>query len=173
MKKGFTLAEMIAVIAIISFLAVLSAPFIKGYVDDSYQAKAQAFMRELNEGRLNFQKDYPGVTVSGTFPSASSNPGCDIRSFYSATNTYVNPEVLVGCRYVRFPTELSERYEFKIGGTADCSICNFDSTTYRKISMVGKEKAGNYNGCCACIDQLNRIHKQDPSESGGCAASGS
>ncbi len=159
-NKGFTLAEMVAVIAIISFLALLSVPFVKGYIDDSYNTKAILHMKEINEARMNFEKDYPGTTISDNGGVFISN--CNVSTIYNSTNTLtLNKYSLVTCRYLR-STDLETRYTFTVGkDAASCAACT-DAETKPVISMVGKRNAGLYSGLCACIDSYGRIYKQDP-----------
>lgn len=155
-EKGFTLAEMVAVIAILMVLALISAPFIRGYIDDSYNMKAQAFMRQINEARMNFEKDYPGVTVTGTFPSEYEKQDCDIDAIYGDDGTsQVSPEWLLNCNYLKFSSDLSGRYQFKLGSSADaCDAVTGDIV----ISMKGL--SGNYEGKCAGINTNGELGKQ-------------
>lgn len=113
-RKGFTLAEMVAVIAILMVLALVSTPFVKGYIDDAYYGKAQLFLRQFNEARLNFEKDYPGLTIRGNLIKIENdNTVCHIDSLYG-TNQEVSPVELVRCHYIKFPTDLEQRYSFSI-----------------------------------------------------------
>ncbi len=160
-NKGFTLAEMVAVIAIISFLALLSVPFVKGYVDDAYNTKAILHMKEINEARMNFEKDYPGTTISdngGVFISGD----CNVSTIYNSTKTLIfNKYSLVTCGYLR-STDLETRYTFTVGkDAASCEACEKAKVT-AVISMLGNKHAGLYEGLCACIDSYGRIYRQAP-----------
>lgn len=152
-KKGFTLAEMVAVIAIIMLMAVLSTPFIKGYIDDAYNGKALIFMRQFHEARLNFEKDYPGTTISDAGEQVTS---CNIEGIYGRTGLVVHPSILYACKYLKEPEDLVGRYNFQIGSTVDCSMCS-DPV----VSMRGEEGAGIYKNKCACIDSLGRVYKEE------------
>lgn len=151
-NKGFTLAEMVAVIAILMVLALLSTPFVKGYIDDAYNGKAQTFLRQFNEARMNFEKDYPGTTVTGTI-SSDDVPDCNIENIYGQTGLSVSPSFLLGCKYLHYPTELNGRYTFSVGG--ECSVCSESA-----VSMIGGDNSGIYQGKCACIDSLGRIYRE-------------
>jgi len=151
-NKGFTLAEMVAVIAILMVLALLSAPFVKGYIDDAYNGKAQIFLRQLNEARLNFEKDYPGTTVSGEFNYTATSGGCNLDGIYGKDGE-VPPDVLVNCNYLKVPTELRGRYLF--GVRASC-ICKNNL-----VVMRGDTEAGAYEGKCACFDDLGQLYKEE------------
>lgn len=156
-NKGFTLAEMVAVIAILMVLSLLSVPFVRGYIDDSYNGKAQLFLRQLNEACLNFEKDYPGTAVSGTMSYDASAGDCNLNSIYGHTNLIVSPEILFKCHYLQMPTDLKGRYTFKVGTAAECSSCG----KYVRASLVGEDNAGVYKGKCACINGLGELKKQD------------
>ena len=157
-KNGFTLAEMVAVIAILTILATLSVPFVRGYIDDAHNSKALNYMRELNEARMNFEKDYPGVTIS----EGGADTGCVVSSFYGATGLQVNPSVLVSCKYIKTRDDVENRYDFTLG-SPDCTACASHGVT-PVISMVGKADAGSYNGKCACMDAFGRVCKEDHDE---------
>ena len=162
--KGFTLAEMVAVIAILMFLAALSTPFVRGYIDDAYNGKALNRMRELYEASLNFEKDYPGTTVSD---SGAAVNGCDIEAIYGATDLVVQPSVLESCHYMKpLSTDLSNRYTFTLGTSAACGAVAECSGA--GVSMTGGAKAGIYNGKCACVTTLGRVCKQNSDNSTNC-----
>ena len=154
-KKGFTLAEMVAVIAILMILALLSSPFVKGYIDDSYNMKGQIFLRQLNEAVLNFEKDYPGTHVNGTLGFVASND-CNIDTIYGGDNLYVDVNTLVGCKYIKIPTDLNSRYSFAAGTSASCSAC----TSEMRVSMLGVDNAGIYKAKCACMDMSGIFYKE-------------
>lgn len=155
-RNGFTLAEMVAVIAILMILALLSTPFVKGYIDDSYNGKAQVFLRQLNEARLNFEKDYPGTTVQGDFDYEATGSCDNIDSIYGGNNI-VSPAMLVRCNYIKVPTDLQGRYSFKVGSaSASCGACKNSM-----VSMSGDNKAGIYQGKCACADDLGSFFKEN------------
>ena len=163
-NKGFTLAEMVAVIAILMFLAALSVPFVRGYIDDAYNGKALNHMRELYEASRNFEKDYPGTTVSD---DGSDVIGCDIDAIYGASDLIVKPSVLENCHYIK-PTsaDLTNRYTFTLGSGAACSAVADCSGS--GVAMTGGEKAGIYNGKCACVTSLGRVCKQNSDNSTNC-----
>ena len=165
-KKGFTLAEMVAVIAILMLLAVLSTPFVKGYIDDAYNGKAQIYMRELNEARINFEKDYPGTTVSGEIGDEVelASTTCNIDNIYGHNNLQVGVSTLIACKYLRQPTDVMGRYKFGVGSSANCTAC----TGPMVVSMVGGANAGNYKDICACMDSLGRVCKPDENNNSTC-----
>ena len=156
-NNGFTLAEMVAVIAILMVLSLLSAPFVRGYIDDSYNGKAQIFLKQLNEARLNFERDYPGTKVSGEISYTAPTGECDLNSIYGQTDLVVGPEVLFKCHYLQIPTDLEGRYTFKVGDAAECESCD----KWAKASLLGGDNAGVYKSKCACINNLGELKKQD------------
>ncbi len=155
MKKGFTLAEMIAAIAILTILAALSVPFVRGYIDDSYNSKALIYMRELNDARMNFEKDYPGVTVTEN----GTNTGCVVSRFYGATGLQVIRETLFSCKYITRNNDVESRYTF-ILGEPTCKRCE-EAGVRPVISMLGNANAGSYQDRCACMDVLGRVCREN------------
>ena len=157
-NNGFTLAEMVAVITILMVLALLSVPFVRGYIDDSYNAKAQTFLRQFNEACLNFERDYPGVKVSGDMSYTAPVGDCDLNNIYGRTEYVVAPEILFQCHYLQIPTELEGRYTFKTGTSASCSSCETDI----RVSLLGGDNAGGaYKNKCACINSIGELKKQE------------
>ena len=154
--NGFTLAEMVAVIAILMVLSILSAPFVKSYIDDSYNGKAQIFLRQLYEARRNFEKDFPGTTVTGEFKFEADGK-CELETIYGHNNI-VSPEMLVNCNYVKIPTDLQGRYSFALGDAATCSSCKKSLA-----SMLGEDNAGAYKDKCACADEFGEFRRENPS----------
>lgn len=155
-NKGFTLAEMVAVIAVLMVLSLLSVPFVRGYIDDSYNGKALIFLRQLNEACLNFERDYPGTSVSGAVDFEVSGDDCDLRNIYGNTDLVVTPDILFKCKYLQVPTDLKGRYTFKAGSVATCSSC----ATGIRVSLLGGENAGAYKNKCACMDNIGDLKKE-------------
>ena len=155
-NKGFTLAEMVAVIAIMMFLALLSTPYVKGYIDDSYNGKAITHMRQINEARKNFERDYPGTKIGGGEILTS----CDLERIYSSTGLVLEIPVLVVCNYLQEESDLEGRYSFQAGAKAECKACDKAGVT-PVVSMMGLDGAGIYKDKCACMDSWDRVYKED------------
>lgn len=155
-EQGFTLPEMIAVIAILMFLALLSLPFVKQYIDDSYNAKAKIYMGQLREAHLNFERDFPGTTVKGTV-DFTSIPECNIDSIYDETGAWA-PNILVACKYIKASDDVLRRYKFTIGpNTENCS-----NAVDAVVTMVGLADSGAYRNKCSWMDAFGNMH--DPQE---------
>ena len=164
--KGFTLPEMVAVIAILMFLAALSTPFVKGYIDDAYNGKALNYMRELYEASLNFEKDYPGTTISD---EGSEFTGCNIDRIYGVNGLVLKPKILTYCHYIKpVPEDLIGRYEFTIG--SDAVVCEMENEecANARVIMTGKDEAGIYKDKCACVTTLGRVCKKNSDNSTNC-----
>ena len=156
MKKGFTLAEMVAVIAIMMILAVLSVPFVRTYIDDAHNGKATIYMRELNEARMNFEKDYPGVKIT---ESGTAIPECNVDDIYGSSGLQVQPNILIACHYMSENLDILSRYDFTLGEPR-CEACTKEGVT-PVVSMLGNEDAGLYKGKCTCIDSLGNVYRQE------------
>ena len=154
-KLGFTLPEMVAVIAILMFLALLSLPFVRTYIDDAYNGKAKIYMNQLREAHLNFEKDFPGTSISGEV-DFDSIPECDIDNIYGENGVWA-PNILVACKYIRGADDVLRRYKFTIGTNADCN-----GASEAVVTMIGLAKSGIYLNKCYWIDAFGKIH--DPQE---------
>ena len=163
-KNAFTLPEMVAVIAILMLLAALSTPFVRGYIDDAYNGKAQIYMRQLQEARLNFEKDYPGATISDNGTETQSSD-CKINEIYDANA--LKPTILEKCNYLKpVSADLTVRYAFTMGpvnqnaqGGCSSTICAGNDIV---ITMRGLNDAGKYKSKCTCMDPIGNVYKESP-----------
>src|SRR5437879_13821596 len=57
MMRGFTMIEMVIVLAIIGLFAAALTPMVTNYVDKSRVAKAQSDLRTIGEAISRFEKD--------------------------------------------------------------------------------------------------------------------
>src|SRR5947208_1221873 len=75
--RGFTMLEMVIVLAIIGTLAAILTPMVTNYVDQSRVAKAQSDARTIGEAISRFEKDvgrYPMFTTgTGLLQDSSAN----------------------------------------------------------------------------------------------------
>lgn len=56
-KRGFTMLEMVIVVAIIGVLAAILTPLVSNYIDEARVAKAQADVKTIGEAISRFEKD--------------------------------------------------------------------------------------------------------------------
>jgi prepilin-type N-terminal cleavage/methylation domain-containing protein len=59
-QKGFTLIELMVVIAIVGILAVTAAPFYQTWMQRAYGAEASQMMKKLVDGQIMYYLDHNG-----------------------------------------------------------------------------------------------------------------
>jgi prepilin-type N-terminal cleavage/methylation domain-containing protein len=78
--SGFTLIEVVVVVAVIAILAAVLTPYITKYIDDSKIAKARNEVQVIGGAMTNFYKD------TGMWPSRSATGGA-VAILYTGTVT--------------------------------------------------------------------------------------
>ena len=79
-EKGFTLIEVVVVVAVIAILAAVLTPFITKYIDDSRDAKARNEAQVIGAAMTNFMKD------TALWPSRNATGGA-VMVLYTGTTT--------------------------------------------------------------------------------------
>ncbi|OGP21620.1 MAG: hypothetical protein A2X90_08520 [Deltaproteobacteria bacterium GWA2_65_63] len=79
-EKGFTLIEVVVVVAVIAILAAVLTPFITKYIDDSRIAKARNEAQVIGGAMTNFLKD------TGMWPSRNATGGA-VAVLYTGPRT--------------------------------------------------------------------------------------
>ncbi len=77
-EAGFTLIEVVVVVAVIAILAAVLTPYITKYIDDSRVAKARNEVQVIGGALTNFYKD------TGVWPSRSATGGA-VAYLYTGT----------------------------------------------------------------------------------------
>ena len=77
-EAGFTLIEVVVVVAVIAILAAVLTPFITKYIDDSRIAKARNEVQVIGGALTNFYKD------TGVWPSRNAT-GATVAYLYTGT----------------------------------------------------------------------------------------
>ena len=92
-RQGFTLIEMVIVVAIVALLAGILVPVAFNQVDDAEQARTTADVRQLSSALLLFRSDtgqWPGSSVKLLY--SDGNAATDESKFDSATAEHLlNP----------------------------------------------------------------------------------
>ena len=76
--RGFTLLELLAVVAIVGVLSAIAYPLYRGYVEDAAQAQALADLRACAlamEAHFTVGFTYAGADTAGVCPAASPPDG--------------------------------------------------------------------------------------------------
>jgi type IV pilus assembly protein PilE len=94
-SKGFTLVELMIVVAIVAILAAIAYPSYSAYVQRSRRAQAKADLTQIAqdlERQFTVQKTYIGYAPDGGFPTNSPHDG--------GTTAYTIDAVLLARSYV-------------------------------------------------------------------------
>ncbi len=90
--KGFTLVELVIVIAIVIILSVISVPIYRGYIDNAKWAEGYALLGAIVSSQKAYYSEYGNFLYysdSGGFPNCISITGVDPRGNKYFTWYYV------------------------------------------------------------------------------------
>jgi len=150
-KKGFSMAELLAVMAIMAILAAVSVPFLRNYMLNAANDKAKSTLQVIAQGYKNFLADYPNATVSG--PIVSTDGSATPCSGVVRTATPANPVgVLFSCNYIQNIT-LNQPYAFSVGAAACAG---------NLACMVGTASGRFCSAYSAWIDVFGDLHETAP-----------
>ena len=88
-ERGFTLIEVVVVVAVIVILAAVLTPFITKYIDDSREARARNEAQVIGAAMTNFLKD------TGIWPSRNAT-GAAVAVLYTGTTTPAAAAIFTG-----------------------------------------------------------------------------
>lgn len=163
-KNGFTLPELLAVMAIMAILAAVSSPFIRGYIRDAGNEKAKSTLRLIAVGYKNFIYEHQtrsnGLSMQGRLNTNSSECPDELSGELSS-------EYLIGCHYVSNISweAYDKRYEFYVGTATQCCSEGPDDAW---ACMKGVAQEGDYKtGYCAWIASDGTLDDNKEEEEAG------
>ncbi|MDR0645998.1 MAG: prepilin-type N-terminal cleavage/methylation domain-containing protein [Elusimicrobiota bacterium] len=147
-NKGFSLAEILAVMIIMAILALVSTPYIRDYIRETENAKAKTALQIIAQGVKNFKADYPRVSITDGIIGGSTTPSCSQQT----PSTNASAGILLGCNYIRNVNFGAHRYDFQIGG----ACCTQASGAV--ACMKGTGSAPYDSAYCAWVDSYGDVH---------------
>ena len=97
-KAGFTLVELLVVIAIIAVLAAIAMPAILGMLEKGKITKAAGVCNAFEVAVNNFESEYNYLPYSGTAPSADE----ELRSDQDIVTVLAGVEDVINPKQIRF-----------------------------------------------------------------------
>lgn len=165
-KRGFTLPELLAVMAIMAILAAVSSPFIRGYIRDAGNEKAKSTLRLIALGYKNFIYEY-GTRTNDLSMSGRLSQNSDECPSIEDLSGALQPSFLIGCHYVSNISweAYDKRYEFYVGAASQC--CS-EGPENAWACMKGIADEGDYKrGYCAWVTSNGTLDDNKEKEGTG------
>lgn len=125
MQKGFTLIELIIVVAIIGILAVIGVPQYLGYVSDAEASQAQNNLRSIYLAQQGYYRKNNEYYFTGTLPSDSAS--------IINTNLFAGKEVVINGEFQYYILQSSvddfTANANEVSGSRSYSINHLNQTT--------------------------------------------
>jgi prepilin-type N-terminal cleavage/methylation domain-containing protein len=151
-KKGFSLAELLAVMAIIAVMAAVSTFYVRDYIKDAANDKAKVAMQVAAQAYKNFKADYPRASLKGKINGLMEGAKCEnvIRTSDKGDN---KPAILYACNYLRGVNFEGHKYDF-YAGPGQCT----GAPTTSLACMVGTGSDVKYgSGYSAWVTNFGQI----------------
>jgi prepilin-type N-terminal cleavage/methylation domain-containing protein len=151
-RKGFTLIELMIVVAIIGILAVVAIPGYMAYIANSKTSEAKDNLKGIADGAISYYETEHTFDDKGMVIMTKLYPGCQLVGKVSATgptdctaaNTTLGPATVSkatqGLKYA--PTDYTAKFEANPWYDIKFRISKPFYYQYQYSSSTGKEKAG-------------------------------
>ncbi|MDR1124138.1 MAG: type II secretion system GspH family protein [Elusimicrobiota bacterium] len=161
--KGFSLAELLAVMAIMAILAAVSTFFVRDYMKDAANEKAKVAMQVAAQAYKNFKADYPQALLSGKINGTASIACSRVVRTPGTNNTANTAGVLIGCNYLRGVNFEGQKYNFFVGQSYPPSSQCAGAPASSLACMVGTDQkddkygTGKGNSYSAWVTELGQV----------------
>lgn len=106
-KKGFTLVELMIVVAILGVLAAIAVPLYTGYVEDARQSEATANLQVIRTLEEQYIAD-EGTYVAGSYTESSTTLQTALEGFQPGAATGLSYDYVVTVTAPPNPTFLAK-----------------------------------------------------------------
>ena len=147
MKKGFTLIELMIVIAIIGILAAVAIPMYSDYTKKSRTSEVQTNLNEITKMQLIWKEDPNGGSVSGQYASNFKTLG-----FKTNINAYAAD--VAGCQGAKSQSDPDATQAYACGKFYAYSIAKSDGKAWTQTYDCNAKEAFPSNAYANYTDQV-------------------
>lgn len=137
-NRGFTLIELMVVVAIIAILAAIALPSYRSYVRKSHRTDAQSAMQAIALKEESFRADNPGYTANWPNVGGDPNSQSSLSTFFTFTLTTAAATSTTPATYTLTATAVGDQANDKANGVSCTPLVITVSTAAGSAGQVQK-----------------------------------
>ncbi len=154
-RNGFTLMELLIVIAIILILMLMAIPTIGSLKKQANETSALASIRAINQAQLQYESTFPSNGYASTLASLGGDPKAGSPT--PAAGQFLQGDISSGVK---------SGYIFSIGNITKVNLSGTDRVTGYQVNAI-PQTVGQTGNRGFCSDQFGTI-KADPAGGTNC-----